>query len=78
MKRIADVLRMPNLSLIHTPIQLLYKEWRKNVNKKRREAFAMAKTGVEKPMKIPKEEKEKEKEIPATPPSPPKEEVVRV
>ncbi|KAF8355539.1 hypothetical protein PRIPAC_97162 [Pristionchus pacificus] len=55
--------------------ELLYKEWRKNVNKKRREAFAMAKTGVEKPMKIPKEEKEKEKEIPATPPSPPKEEV---
>ncbi|GMT35038.1 hypothetical protein PFISCL1PPCAC_26335, partial [Pristionchus fissidentatus] len=29
----------------------LYKEWRKNVNKKRREAFAAAKTGVNPPAK---------------------------
>ncbi|GMR62606.1 hypothetical protein PMAYCL1PPCAC_32801, partial [Pristionchus mayeri] len=39
--------------------EVLYKEWRKNVNKKRREAFAMAKTGIEKPAKVPKEAKEK-------------------
>ncbi|GMT06441.1 hypothetical protein PENTCL1PPCAC_28615, partial [Pristionchus entomophagus] len=51
--------------------EVLYKEWRKNVNKKRREAFAMAKNGLEKPerpVKLPKEIKE----MPT--PTPPKKE----